>query len=1155
MKSSKLLSRLVAAFCAVAMLLIYVPHGSFAEEEASSGQSESAAPKEEKREEEKHEPKQEEAAPQVTEAPKVTEAPADETPVVTAAPEPAEEVVTAAPEPTEEVVTPEPETTQEPAVTPEPTHQDGESTPAATEPTPVSTDEITPLPTDTPEPTIEPGDTTLHVSTKASCQYGVVGSKSISFKLSLSGGVAPYKVSITISNGGTVYSTDEWKDSVSITPSSFGTHTLRVTVTDALGNSDSDSASVPVAVNERESEEDWKRTLPQLTEGMTRAERLLAVARSQLGYKESKRNFIIDDLGKVAGYTRYGHWYGATYAEWCAMFCCFCLYYADIPEEVMPRNSTCSEWVMLLGENYLPKTYVPVAGDIIFFHHDREGSSKSPTHANHVGIVTGVIGDTVYTIEGNSAKSVREKSYPLTESSIIGYAHLPEEAAPKKNIFFLTDDEGTLLKMDGKAEAIPYDGYVFAYWTRESGEVVGIEPVLSTDASGVYTAHYVQQGADVQKIVFRAIDELGMKYEPAASYAEEVVPAPTIEEIEGLPPTEYKATEGGSVVVIGTGAAATAMDGYSFVNWTDAQGNVLTEKPVLIPSERGVTYTANFAPNGEAVPVPRSVQSPAEVEPIEGPGAVVEAEDEVVIELDDADYETVAAPSEFLADLGGSVTLVGDGAVAVPEEGFRFLNWTDANGTVISEEPTLVPSITGIYTAHFIESAEADDQPVIVIEDEPVPVEEKTFEFKPGQGGIVRVIGDSAAAVAEEGYRFVHWTDEQGSVVSEASVLKPEISGIYKTVFESLPKETTQADPIEEESRESVPMPAPTEKPEPTAKPDPSEETRAKAAGDKDELTIDVQAESTAEPEDKPAIEPEAKEIFCKFFADEGGWIRVIGKGAVAIEDEGYNFRAWINENGDIVKDGKVLIPDVSGSYTATFAVLYQAPKAVYANDGADEDGVILQAEEEPELTVEDGIIKAIGRVTEDGIEWIGWEDEEGNFVTDISELIPKDTNIEMPEIPDAAADEVVEAAYEESEAPSQFLASEGGSVTVDNEGALAAPDAGFRFLNWTNGQDDVVSSQAYLVPEITDVYTAHFEAVPVPKLKVSAVDVNSVPPQFLAGPGGHVVVIGRGAVAVADEGFRFDHWTGDANEPLTDSAKLVPQTVGVYTANFTAIG
>ena len=158
---------------------------------------------------------------------------------------------------------------------------------------------------------------------------------------------------------------------------------------------------------------------------MSYAERLVAVARSQVGYHESDRDFIVSDDGEKNGYTRYGHMYGMPYEEWCAMFVSYCLHYAGVPTAAVPGESNCFRWKQLLGSRYLDDEdkYRPKAGDLIFFHHDRDGN-YDPNFPNHVGIVVGLEGTTVRTIEGNSGRAVRERSYELDDKSIVGYVNL-----------------------------------------------------------------------------------------------------------------------------------------------------------------------------------------------------------------------------------------------------------------------------------------------------------------------------------------------------------------------------------------------------------------------------------------------------------------------------------------------------------------------------------------------------------------------------------------------------------------------------------------------------------------------------------------------------------------------------------------------------------
>ena len=92
----------------------------------------------------------------------------------------------------------------------------------------------------------------------------------------------------------------------------------------------------------------------------------------------------------------------------------------------MPHHGNCNHWKSDLAERYIDDedSYIPEPGDIIFYHHNRV--SKDPNYPNHIGIVTKYDADTdtVYTVEGNSGKSVRARQYERTNSVIVGYASL-----------------------------------------------------------------------------------------------------------------------------------------------------------------------------------------------------------------------------------------------------------------------------------------------------------------------------------------------------------------------------------------------------------------------------------------------------------------------------------------------------------------------------------------------------------------------------------------------------------------------------------------------------------------------------------------------------------------------------------------------------------
>jgi len=182
---------------------------------------------------------------------------------------------------------------------------------------------------------------------------------------------------------------------------------------------------------DKETKADWEAMIAKLELTGNKREDVLIVAKSQLGYNESEKNYIVLDDGEtMKGYTRYGGWYGVPYGDWCAMYASFCLHYAKVPN--VPLNSNCNNWIGELKERNLYFTrgsYEPLPGDLIFFDTHHDGTS------NHVGLVVEVDGDKVKTIEGNSADTVRYDSYALTDTRIMGYGQLiplqkEEEQAP-----------------------------------------------------------------------------------------------------------------------------------------------------------------------------------------------------------------------------------------------------------------------------------------------------------------------------------------------------------------------------------------------------------------------------------------------------------------------------------------------------------------------------------------------------------------------------------------------------------------------------------------------------------------------------------------------------------------------------------------------------
>ncbi len=170
-----------------------------------------------------------------------------------------------------------------------------------------------------------------------------------------------------------------------------------------------------------ETAETWEATLPQ-TLGADAGSNVALIAKSQIGYSESSRNFKISDDGTTQkGYSRYGAWYGNAYGDWSSMFAAFCLHYAGVSTDEVPVNSGIDAWKTDLQNAglYEDESYTPSEGDMAFFDTDGNGE------VDHVGVIASVdeINATLDVIVGDLDGTVAEKNYSANEAK--GYLNLP----------------------------------------------------------------------------------------------------------------------------------------------------------------------------------------------------------------------------------------------------------------------------------------------------------------------------------------------------------------------------------------------------------------------------------------------------------------------------------------------------------------------------------------------------------------------------------------------------------------------------------------------------------------------------------------------------------------------------------------------------------
>lgn len=167
-----------------------------------------------------------------------------------------------------------------------------------------------------------------------------------------------------------------------------------------------------------ETDDDWQKYSVGLSDNWNEA--LLAVAKEQLGYKESEKNFQTDealgDIIDVHHYTRYGAFYGNPYADWDVAFIAFCQHYAGIPKTEIPQRlglEALRADMDTMGFAYLTEgeeaAYEAIPGDVVTYN--KNGTADDET----IGIVETVGDDSLTVISGAVEGAVAEVTVPFTD--------------------------------------------------------------------------------------------------------------------------------------------------------------------------------------------------------------------------------------------------------------------------------------------------------------------------------------------------------------------------------------------------------------------------------------------------------------------------------------------------------------------------------------------------------------------------------------------------------------------------------------------------------------------------------------------------------------------------------------------------------------------
>ncbi|MBO4297938.1 MAG: CHAP domain-containing protein, partial [Clostridia bacterium] len=633
---------------------------------------------------------------------------AEPEPAAEAEPEPAAE-----PEP-EPAAEPEPEPAAEPdpepAAEPEPEPiAEPEPEPAA-EPVSEFTAEPEPAAEPEPEPVVAPE---MRVSASAG-QRSVFAGEQADFRLSLSDDAELATAHIVVTqDGGVLYDSWEYTDKVSVVAADTGdvsTLTLIAVLTDVYGRTVETSASIPCAVHDAESRSQWESTIwRSYSRTGVWADDVLGIAESQIGYRESSRDFIILPDGTKQGWSRYGAYNSMPYSEWCGEFVWFCLDYAKVDRPYFPVNGNAEYWIDLLknqGLYFSVSRVNALPGDLVFFDNDLDGV------VDHVGIFveySWYSGQPVIKcIEGNVDGGVVARTmYSKDDSRVKGFGLLSTayqrwlNAQPGKEILIeqetgavdefislsaLLNERKDALKgisIDQfleKASVQHEDDAIFTDARNGDYYIALIEgrdaSVAFTDGHHTVTIELSYTGPDPEAIVVVAEEELvdEITEEPLGAAVAEATEEPE-EATEAEPTAEPEAEP--------------------------------TEEPTAEP-EAEPTEEPTAEPEAEPTEEPAAV---IEAEPTEEPAAVIEAEP-----TEEPTAEPEAEPTEEPA------AVVEAEPTAEPEA-----EPTEEPAALVEAEPTAEPEAEPTAEPE----AEPTEEPAAVIEDEPTEEHAAIIEVEP----------------------------------------------------------------------------------------------------------------------------------------------------------------------------------------------------------------------------------------------------------------------------------------------------------------------------------------------------------------------------------------------------------------------------------------
>lgn len=341
-----------------------------------------------------------------------------------------------------------------------------------------------------------------------------------------------------------------------------------------------------------ESQIDWQKMFEDYPFTGNLSKDLVGIAKTQVGYSESKLNFKVNQDGIRHGYTRYGEWYGTPYNDWSAIFVSFCLHYAGADQNEYPintgANSMAEQW-KALGRYKEADAYKPTSGDLVFFKN------------NTVGIISETFSTTIHIIRGDMEDSVQTNIIPITDESIAGWGIVNNYVFNKKlydisngPAFFIFAESNPQpqirrfslrntpkdTKIENLVDYLNKDGsYFFSLMDLNNFEI-------SKDANGNYNAH----AGTTYKLAISWSSPNG--FMPNITYQYQLPDGLTIKGGDGEEISDvFELGEGENKVVVGTWTVST--DGLITLTFNE---NMNDRSEVTISATMGVEFPEQEEP-------------------------------------------------------------------------------------------------------------------------------------------------------------------------------------------------------------------------------------------------------------------------------------------------------------------------------------------------------------------------------------------------------------------------------------------------------------------------------------------------------------------------------------------------------------------------------